>query len=86
MKTSLVSLAGTAFLATAAVSFASPPGWAEIIYEWCSRSPTAQGGGPSCRYTSLQQCQNSVAATNGYCERNSVVVWQEQQGIKRGTR
>jgi hypothetical protein len=85
MKTFLLS--ATAFLAIAAASLASPPAVAEIEYPWCSRSSTAQGGGPSCRYTSYEQCQANVAYTNGWCERNARIVWQEQQqGQKRGTR
>jgi hypothetical protein len=87
MKTFLLSLSATAFLAICAASVASPPVVAEVEYPWCSRSSTAQGGGPSCRYTSYEQCQANVASTNGWCERNARIVWQEQQqGQKRGAR
>jgi hypothetical protein len=87
MKTFLLSLSATAFLTIAAASVASPPAVAEVEYPWCSRSSTAQGGGPSCRYTSYEQCQANVASTNGWCERNARIVWQEQQqGQKRGAR
>jgi hypothetical protein len=87
MKTSLLSRAAAAVLAVAATSFVSTPGRAEIEYPWCSRSSTGQGGGPTCRYTSREQCQAAVLGLNGWCEENARVVWQrQQQGLKRGAR
>jgi hypothetical protein len=68
--------------ASAAFAFATTPARAEVEYPWCSRSSTAQGGGPSCRYASLEQCQNAVAYSNGWCERNARVVWAEQQAAR----
>lgn len=70
------------FLATviaSATSFAPQPSRAEIDYPWCSQSPAGQGGGPSCRYSTLEQCRAAVQGVNGSCERNARMVWQEQQ-------
>ena len=90
MQTFRFSVLATAFLAVAAVSVSSVPCRAEIDYPWCSNSPTSGGGGPACRYTSLEQCQASAFATNGYCTENARVVWQRQQQPqqqpKRGAR
>lgn len=87
MKTSLLSFSSAAFVAIAATSFAGSPSRAEIDYPWCSISSTGQSGIPVCRYTTLEQCRASV--TNGYCDRNAVIVWREQQmqeKKKRGAR
>jgi hypothetical protein len=87
MKMSLFSISATAFLAIAAASLAGAPSRAEIDYPWCSNSPTSGGGGPVCRFTSLEQCQASVFGLNGYCTENARIVWQrQQQGPKRGAR
>jgi hypothetical protein len=84
----ILSVSAAAFVAIAASSFFTTPGRAEIDYPWCSSSSTGQGGGPSCRYTSLEQCQAAVFGLNGWCSKNSRIVWQEQQqqAPKRGSR
>lgn len=80
MKKLALSTFATASLAIAAASLPGAPAVAEIDYPWCSRSSTGQGGGPSCRYTTYEQCYANVVYNNGWCERNARVVWQEQQG------
>ncbi len=87
MKISLPSLSAAAFVAIAAASFVTPSR-AEIDYPWCSLSSTGQSGSPSCRFSTQEQCQASVAGS-GWCQRNSRIVWQEQQAAQRrvgGTR
>lgn len=81
--TGLLRPLAAALLAMAAL--AATPAGAEIDYPWCSRSSAGQGGGPSCRFTSYDQCYASVVSSNGWCERNARIVWQEQQA-KRGAR
>lgn len=84
MKKLVLSTFATALLAFAA-SFTAAPAFAEIEYPWCSRSSTGQGGGPTCRYATYEQCYAATVQNNGWCERNGRIVWQEQQG-KRGMR
>lgn len=85
MKPSLLSLSAVVFVAIAAISFASTPGRAEIDYLWCSMTSTSQSGIPSCRYSTLEQCQAFLAGLGGSCQRNSRIVAQEQMS-KRGAR
>jgi hypothetical protein len=51
-------------------------------------TPTSQSGIPACRYATLAQCEAFVAGLSGTCQRNSRIVWQEQQmqATKRGAR
>jgi hypothetical protein len=87
MKILLSSLSAAAFVAIAAASLATPSR-AEVDYPWCSLSSTGQSGLPSCRFSTQAQCQASVAGS-GWCQRNSRIVWQEQQAAQRrvgGTR
>jgi hypothetical protein len=65
---------------------AAAPVHAETDYPWCSLSPKAGSGEPVCRFVSLAQCQAAVFGSNGWCERNARVVFQEQQTQKRGVR
>jgi Protein of unknown function (DUF3551) len=81
MQRSLPSLSAAAFVAIAAVSLATPSR-AEIDYPWCSLSSTGQSGLPSCRFSTQAQCQASVAGS-GWCQRNSRLVFQEQQATQR---
>jgi hypothetical protein len=85
MKTLMLSLSASVLLAGAMVSFTSAPAVAVYDYPWCARSSAGQGGGPSCRYSTYEQCYASTVQSNGWCEKNSRVVWQEQQA-KRGVR
>jgi hypothetical protein len=88
MKPSLLSFSAAALVAVAAIAFASTPSRAEIDYPWCSMTPTSQSGIPACRYATLAQCEAFVAGLSGTCQRNSRIVWQEQQmqATKRGAR
>ncbi len=81
MQVSLPSLSAAAFVAIAAASVATPSS-AEIDYPWCSMSSTGQSGLPSCRFSTQAQCRASVAGS-GWCQRNSRMVWQEQQATQR---
>ena len=85
MKPSLLSFSAAAFVAIAATAFASTPSRAEIDYPWCSMTSTSQSGIPSCRYSTLEQCQAFLAGLGGSCQRNSRIIAQEQMG-KRGAR
>lgn len=78
-------LGAAAFVAVAAASFAVTPARAEIDYPWCSITSTGQSGLPSCRYTTLEQCQAFLAGQSGFCQRNSRIVAKEQMS-KRGAR
>jgi hypothetical protein len=77
----LLSLLSLLSVAIAVTTFATPSR-AEIDYPWCSMSSTGQSGLPSCRFSTQAQCQASVAGA-GWCQRNSRIVWQEQQAMQR---
>lgn len=83
MKT-LLSLAATAAVAIAAMSFASTPGRAEIEYPWCSITSAGQDGTPRCRYSTLDQC-NAFVTGQGYCQPNARAT-ANAQVIRRGAR
>ena len=81
----LLSLAATAFVAIAATSFASTPSRAEIEYPWCSITSAGQSGLPSCRYTTLDQCNAFLSGVTGFCQPNPRAS-ANAQVIKRGAR
>lgn len=85
MKMLALSLFAATLLALAAVSLTSAPAVAVYDYPWCARSSAGQGGGYSCRFSTYEQCYATTVQSNGWCEKNPTVVWQEQQG-KRGAR
>jgi hypothetical protein len=87
MKIDARSLSVAAVIAIAASPFAETEGRVEIDYPWCSISSTGQSGTPSCRFSTREQCQASIGGMAGFCQRNSRLVWQEQQQVmKRGVR
>jgi len=87
MKTATPALLAGAIVVLVASSIAATEGRAEIDYPWCSISSTGQSGMPACRFSTLEQCQASIGGMAGFCQRNSRIVWQEQQQmIKRGVR
>ena len=87
MKILAPSFSAAAFIAIAAGLLAATEGRAEIDYPWCSISSTGQSGMPACRFSTLEQCQASIGGMAGFCQRNSRIVWQEQQQMmKRGVR
>lgn len=79
MKRILPSFLGATLIVAGAMSLVPQPSRAEIDYPWCSQSPAGQSGTPTCRYSTLEQCQAAVLGLNGTCERNARLVWQEQQ-------
>jgi Protein of unknown function (DUF3551) len=87
MKIQMPSLSAAAFIAIAASSSAPTEGRAEIDYPCCSISSTGQSGLPVCLFSTREQCQASIGGMAGFCQRNSRLVWQEQQQMmKRGVR
>ena len=87
MKTVALGFLADAFIVLVAISVPATGGRAEIDYPWCSISSTGQSGMPACRFSTLEQCQASIGGMAGFCQRNSRLVWQEQQQmIKRGVR
>jgi hypothetical protein len=76
-----------AFVASAASSFAVTLARGEIDYPWCAMTSTGQSGKPSCVYATREQCLAFLAGQSGSCVRNArIVVQEQQQMIKRGTR
>jgi hypothetical protein len=87
MKIATPALLAGAIVVLVASSIAATEGRAEIDYPWCSISSTGQSGMPACRFSTLEQCNAFLAGQAGFCQRNSRIVWQEQQQmIKRGVR
>ena len=85
MKTSLLSLSATAFVAIAATVLASSPSRAEVEYPWCAITSTGQAGGPSCSYATLDQCKAFLSGQAGFCEPNPRATAQAQMP-RRGAR
>lgn len=85
MKTSLSSLAATAFVAIAAMALGNSPSRAEIDYPWCSVVSTSQSGIPVCLYATLDQCRAFVSGQPGFCQPNPRAVAQAQMP-RRGAR
>lgn len=68
---SLRSLAGLASFALAGlVSFAGTPAQAQMAIEYPYCLMQGRHTGQSCTFTTLQQCQASVVANSGFCDRN----------------
>jgi hypothetical protein len=89
MKTSLLSISATAFVAIAATALASSPSRAEVEYPWCVITSTGQAGGPSCSYATLDQCNAFLAGQAGFCQPNPRATAQAQVQAKvtrRGAR
>ena len=83
MKPFVRSLSAAAAFAFAAVSLTSAPAGAVYDYPWCARLAGFGGSGPSCRYSTYEQCYAATVQLNGWCERNPNIVWQEQQSKRR---
>jgi hypothetical protein len=86
MKTSLLSLSATAFVAIAATALASSASRAEAEYAWCAITSTGQAGGPSCYYATLEQCQAFLAGQAGFCQPNPRATALASQVKRRGAR
>jgi hypothetical protein len=85
MKTCL-SLAAAALVAIAVTSLASTASRAEIDYPWCSITSAGQSGTPTCRYSTLEQCNAFLAGgVTGFCQPNPRAT-ANAQVIRRGTR
>ncbi len=68
---SLRSLLGLASFALAGVvSFASAPAQAQVAIEYPYCLMQGRHTGQSCTFTTLQQCQASIAVNSGFCHRN----------------
>lgn len=82
MKTLTRSSLVAAGLAVAAVLLT---GATEVAAEgaWCLRRSGESAGAPRCSYATLEQCQAVYAYTNGWCEQNARVVWQNVQARQR---
>jgi hypothetical protein len=85
MKTSMLSISATAFVAIAATVLASSPSRAEIEYPWCAITSTGQAGGPSCYYATLDHCKAFLAGQAGFCQPNARATAQAQV-TRRGAR
>ena len=83
MKALALSTLGAALLSLAAISFPSTPASAVYDYPWCARLAGFGGSGPSCRYSTYDQCYAATVQLNGWCERNPRLVEQEQQSKRR---
>lgn len=70
MKTSLLALCSTAFVATAATSISSVPGRAEVEYPWCAITSIGQSGLPACLYATREQCIAFIGGQAGFCQPN----------------
>ncbi len=85
MKTSLLSLSATAFVAIAATVLASSPSRAEAEYPWCAITSTGQSGTPNCYYATLDQCKAFLSGQAGFCQSNPRATAQAQVP-RRGAR
>ena len=85
MKTFLLSLSATAFVAIAATALASSPSRAEVEYPWCAISSTGQSGTPNCYYATLDQCKAFLSGQAGFCQSNPRATAQAQVP-RRGAR
>jgi hypothetical protein len=70
MKTTLLSLSAATFVAIGAMALDTSPARAEVEYAWCSITSLGGGGG-TCSYATLEQCQASLLGGGGYCQPNA---------------
>ena len=83
MKTSLLTLSASAFVAIAAV--AATPSRAETAYPWCAVSSTGGLGQPLCHFATLDQCMAFLSGLAGTCRPNPRATAPAPAG-KRGAR
>src|SRR5262245_15438520 len=83
MKTFAFSVSIAAGTILAALLLAGTPASA-VEYPWCLRSAGFASSGKRCDFSTLEQCQAVYAYSNGWCERNSRFVGQEQPVPQRG--
>lgn len=83
MKTPLLLLSATAFVAVAASTLASSPARAVVEYPWCSIT-SLNLGTPVCDYATIEQCRASILGGAGFCQPNARFA--QAQVPRRGVR
>jgi hypothetical protein len=52
-------------------------------YPWCVQEP-GSGGSLSCRFSTYQQCQATIAGQGGSCAQNPAMAYGQSPGVQSG--